>query len=105
MKGLLWACLVGWLMTGCGARSGGVTVTADFPEGATSIVTRVQFDRVQVGMTQEALQAVFGNRPTPRIAHWEPGQTNELVWIRGDKEIRVQLVDDKVTAKSQSGLN
>ena len=81
------------LSLGCGGR----------PEGKPppELLSPANLDRIHNGMTMSQVQLILGQWTIPPSSGGSP---QRYVWRRGDKEIDVDFLNDKVVAKSAKGL-
>ncbi len=69
---------------------------------AGSKITKENFDKIKLGMTQEEVQAILGP-PTEASGIEIPVFSGTMSkWVRGDAVITVQFVNGKVVAKEFS---
>jgi hypothetical protein len=69
---------------------------------AGSKITKENFDKIKIGMTQEEVQAILGP-PTEASGIEIPMFSGTMSkWVQGDTVITVQFVNGKVVAKEFS---
>jgi len=85
--------------------TGSTPVTADADQQGS--VTRAQFDQIDIGMAKSDVQRIMGS-PGDEYYRGKGGDTTFLLLRWADKKYRTILVNfenDKVTSKSQVGLD
>jgi len=72
--------------------------------GCGSKVTKSNYDKVTTGMTVQQVQGILGTGQEQAGGGIGNLTGKVMVWKSGDKKITVTFVNDKVTAKAESGL-
>jgi hypothetical protein len=67
-------------------------------------VSQGNYDKIANGMTQAQVEKILGKGQDQAGAGIARLSGKVVVWKDGDKSITVTFVNDKVTAKAQSGL-
>jgi len=80
------------LVAGCGGSPG---------KPAPELLSPANLDKIQNGMTMSQVQLILGQWTVPPQGEGTP---KRYQWKRGEREIDVDFVADKVVAKSAHGL-